>query len=368
MVLVAGAAAMVVGGSVGAGGQTSGSGGFGAAPAHPDPADPATRAYFRPVIGPGKSYSDEVQVTSTSDSPLQLLIAPVDGLTGQTSGAVYANRGDPILKAGAWVTPAVSAISLAPHAQQLVAFTVKVPADAVPGDHLAGVAVEDANPHSSGGQFAVTEVFRTVVGVDVTVPGPAAPGLQVGKLALKALPGTGVAALTIHLRDNGRKLVKPQLSVSVQGPGGYRHRVNRQLDTILPGDTIAYPFLWPDSLAAGSYRVAVRGTGGPAAVAITATLQLGSPLQGTKHPTPPSPSSSQQLWEILLALALALLSLVVVWRWSRRRQRQRRRRRQRNRTRSPERVPGSPRWPRPTETTVSRRRARGQTSDTPVSR
>jgi len=282
-------------------------GGFGAAPAHPNPDDPATRAYFKPVLAPGTTYTDDVLVTSSSSGPLNLLVSPVDGLTGQTSGAVYANRDVPVRKAGAWVTPAISALSLAPGAQTLVPFTVAVPANATPGDHLAGIAVEDANPQSASGQFAVTEVFRTVVGVDIVVPGPAQSDLHLSGLGLRALPGAGVASLTIHIGDHGRKLVKPLVAVSLRGPGGYRRTIDRQLDTILPGDTIAYPFLWPDSLRAGTYHAVVRGTGGPSPVSVSATLQLGQPLRGVTNPTLPS-----QGFKVLSPLGIALLLLLLL--------------------------------------------------------
>ena len=291
------------------------SGGFGAAPAHPDPNDPATRAYFKAVLAPGQSYSDEVLVTSSSDTALSLIISPVDGLTGQTSGAVYANREAPVRKAGTWVTPSISALSLAPGAQALVPFQVTVPPDATPGDHLAGIAVENAKPEqAAGGQFAVTEVFRTVIGVDVTVPGPAEPQLHLGKMVLEALPGTKVATLTIVLGDNGRKLVKPRLAVSLRGPSGYRRNLNRQLDTVLPGDTINYPFIWPDSLVSGTYQATVRATGGVSPVSVSATLQLGKTLRGAANPNLPSTDHTLR-WLVLLIVTIGLLGLVGIGVW-----------------------------------------------------
>lgn len=312
IILVVACAAVLAGTSAAAVAQTAPTGGFGAAPAHPDPADLATRAYFKPVLSAGGTTTDELEVSSSSDTPRQLLIYPVDGLTGQTSGAVYANRDNRAKKAGTWVTPSITALSLAPHAQQLVPFTVRVPADASPGDHLAGLAVEDANPTRSPGQFSVTEVFRTVVGVDITVPGPAEPSLRLGALGLKALPGTSVAALSIHIGDNGRKLIKPLLHVAMRGPNGYRRTVTRNLDTILPGDTIAYPFLWPDGLGRGSYHVVVRASGAPASVTAAATLRLGAPLRGTSGRNAPS-SSGLPILLIVLAVVGPVAVGVGVW-------------------------------------------------------
>ena len=46
------------------------------------------------------------------------------------------------------------------------------------------------------------------------------------------------------------------------GPDGYRKTVDRQLDTLLPGDTIAYPLVWPDTLKPGDYSIAIKGGDG----------------------------------------------------------------------------------------------------------
>jgi hypothetical protein len=256
-------------------------------------------------------------VTSSSDAPLQLLISPVDGLTGQTSGSVYANRDAPLRRAGAWITPSISALSLAPHARALVPFRVTVPPSATPGDHLGGLAVENANPQHSGGQFSITQVFRTVVGVDVLVPGPASPGIRIGRLGLRALPGTAVATVSIGLENPGGKLVKPHLAVSLQGPS-YHRRVTRQLDTILPGDHIEYPFIWPDSLVAGTYHVEIRASGGATTVTRAATLTLGTALHGATNPNVPgSGGTPVSVW--IAALAVLVVGALAVWRWVRRR-------------------------------------------------
>src|SRR5438105_1380757 len=149
-------------------------GGIGLRPAHVDPADPATRAYFKPTVVAGGSFTDQVVVTNTGDAPIDLLVSGVDGRTAITSGAVYANRQDPVRGPGAWVVPSAATITLRPHSERPVGFTVRVPPTADPGDHVAGIAFENAHPTTSGGNFAVTQVVRAVMGVQVTVPGPAA--------------------------------------------------------------------------------------------------------------------------------------------------------------------------------------------------
>src|ERR1700738_2038201 len=90
-------------------------GSFSVQPAHFDPSDPATRAYFKPVLVPGSSFHDQVIVGNNSNEPIDFVISAVDGLTGTTSGAVYANREDPIHKAGSWIQPEIASLTVAPN-------------------------------------------------------------------------------------------------------------------------------------------------------------------------------------------------------------------------------------------------------------
>ena len=260
-------------------------GGLGVRPSHFDPNDPDTRAYFKRDVAPGGSFSDSVTVTNTSDAPLTVYVSAVDGLTSQTSGAVYANRTDPVSETGAWVTTGSSTLTIAPHGETQVPFTVHVPSDAVAGDHLAGLAFEDTTPHTSGGNFSVTQVLRAVVGVEVHVSGDAAFRMSPGTPTLLELPGTANAAVVVPLTNTGGLLGKPSLTVSLTSDdGGYKRSVERSLDTILPGDHIDYPFVWPDDLAPGRYRIAVEVSGAESVVASKGASTLGHRLAGAANP------------------------------------------------------------------------------------
>ena len=263
-------------------------GGLAVHPATFDPNDPATRAYFKPVVTPGGTFSGAVVVSNTSDAPLSAYVYPVDGATSQTAGAVYLDRSDPITKAGRWVTVPSTTLTLAPHSETQVPFTVSVPANAVSGDHLAGIAVENQaaqTASSSGSNFTVNEIIRAVVGVSIKVPGPAAFAPTAGQPKVEQLAGTGNAVVRIPLTDTGLALGKPTLDVTVSGPDAYHRTVTRALDTLLPGDTIDYPFIWPDDLAQGHYTatVAIEGQTGPGAIA-TGSSDLGATLDGASAP------------------------------------------------------------------------------------
>jgi hypothetical protein len=208
---------------------------------------------------------------------------------------------------------------------------VKVPKDAGAGDHLAGIAFEDAHPTSAGSNFAVTQVVRAVMGVQILVPGPGAFAVHVDNATLQSLPGVSAASVVVTLGNSGTRLGKPDLSVALTGPNGYKRTVTRTLDTILPGDTIAYPFAWPDVLQAGDYSITATATAprtatgtpgatptgaAPAAAPVvhTASAHLGTALAGvpspgvlTPAPVAPARHSSGgfPMWILVVLVAVA---------------------------------------------------------------
>ena len=251
---------------------------FGVRPAH------GTRSYFVERLRPGRAGRDAVVVTSASRTTERLAVYPVDGLTSETSGAVYSNRGEPLGGAGRWIVPGATSVTLGPGQSRTVPFEVRVPHGVVPGDHLGGIAIERAGAPSRSG---LTGVFRTVVGVLVDVPGRAAFAPRVTSAVVDPIPGTDDAAVRIGLVDASGLLGKPQLGVTLEGPSGYRRTVSHRLDTILPDEPIDYQLPWPDGLAAGRYEIVVRASGGGHTDTLRASTTLARPLVAAQ-PAPPA--------------------------------------------------------------------------------
>ena len=184
------------------------------------------------------------------------------------------------------------------------------------GAYQADTSVSANVPWDSWvGSFTGTFLFR----LSWATQGCAAAGVVTQNVTL-SVNGTPVSAVA----DNGQKLVRPLLNVSFKGPAGYRRTLTRKLDTILPGDTIAYPYVWPDDLAAGDYRVTVVATNGSERETVTALLHLGTKLRGThkqviaRASSVPYPLSPAAL--ILIALAFLTGSLFIGFRFGSRRE------------------------------------------------
>jgi hypothetical protein len=90
------------------------------------------------------------------------------------------------------------------------------------------------------------------------------------------------------------------------------HTVQRQLDTILPGDRIDFPFPWPHRLSAGTYAAAVTGSGCGSTTVVRASAHLGSdlaPASGRVDPAPTAkPAGSTPWWPLPLVAIGGLLA------------------------------------------------------------
>lgn len=295
--------------------------GVGLAPAHYDPNNPATKSYFIPTLNPGQTFSDAVIVDNPTARTLNLRVYPVDGLTSPYSGAVYSSLGDPLRRAGQWVTPGTTTITVAPKSTFNIPFSVTPPAGIDPGDHLAGLAVQDVNqaPSSAAGGVGVNVVVRLVMGILVKVPGAASFNLAIHGATISTQPGIDSAFVIVDATNTGKLLGHPHLHLDLSGPNGYHRALDHQLDTVLPTDTIKFPFPWPDTLRDGDYTIAITATGdGMPTATWTGTYHLGQTLAGTTASGPAAivVTSSNTLLIVLLAVVgglLLVLILLVLW-------------------------------------------------------
>ncbi len=279
------------------------------APAHPDASVASGAAYFVHTVAPGTSWTDEVSVVNTNDSTISAWVDPVDGVTAIRTGAVYSARTVAARRAGAWVRPDVVSVTLAAHQHTAVMFTVTVPPGASAGDHLAGIAFE--SKQGSNSATGVTTVLRSVVAVQVRVPGAAVFQLHLYAATPGPLPTTRTSGVTLDMEDVGGLLGKPQLEIVIDGPAGYHRAENLKLDTMLPGDRIMDEILWPDVLGAGDYRLSVAEDGsGRHGAPFVSTAHLnaavhpsGPPAKAVAGAEPAGASDSFPAWTLFIGLA-----------------------------------------------------------------
>lgn len=269
------------------------------------------QTYFELKLRPGESFDGDILVTNASKDFVRLKVDSVDGLTGQTSGTVYANRTDDRLETSRWIRPKKKALRLDGASSRKLGFHLHVPDDARPGDHVGAVAFQRILNPKKEGNFSVRQVLRVAVAIQIRVEGPASPRMEIGKLSLKALGGTQIPSVGIELKNTGQLLCRPALTVSLSQDGTGLGEVSKQLDTILAGDTIDFPLPWPKPLKAGTYEATAATTGCGQPAKVTATVELADTLRGTTGAPGPDVSMLDDedglpWWALALGIAAAL--------------------------------------------------------------
>ncbi len=285
-------------------------GGFGVRPLIPKGAN-FPPSYFVLDAKPGETIERTVVIVNGTKKTKTLIVDGVDGITGATSGTVYANRGDRHLETSRWLRPGKRVVHVDPGTSERMRFRVKIPDGARPGDHVAGLAFEDRHVSTSKSRFSVKQVVRVVVGVQIHIDGGTPGQATLGKMSMQAQPGTEVATTVVQLGNSGDKLCKPKLAVTIQPQNGEPRTVERQLDTVLPRDTVAYPMQFTGQVQEGTYGATAKVSGCGEERTATATVRLDRTLDGSapqaKTPSPAkddSPLSGVPSWLLIGGLVI----------------------------------------------------------------
>ncbi|MBK5220625.1 MAG: DUF3892 domain-containing protein [Thermoleophilia bacterium] len=294
---------------------------------------PSGRPYFVFDSRPGATVRGTVRVANKGDRAGTVRLYGVDAVTGQTTGAVYLARHDPRRDVGAWISLPIHRLTLAPGQSRVVAFRVRVPAGAQPGQHLGGIVAENATlktaSHQKTGRGSFRIDLRTlaILAVQLNLPGPRIEKLQLR--SVKPGPAEGFQTLLLGMRNDGNQLLKGSGLMTVTDENGQRlKRAKFNVDTFVPQTAIAYPFVVPgEALAAGRYRAEVKITYGQGHIArltrwFTISDQQIEQVFGSNSHGPASAGSTSILPLILAALALLLLGFLAAWAFLRRRGRQ----------------------------------------------
>ncbi|WP_405447464.1 WxL protein peptidoglycan domain-containing protein [Streptomyces erythrochromogenes] len=236
------------------------------------------RAYFFHQGEAGSTLSDSVTVLNSSDRELTFQVFATDAVNTPAGGAFALLPVETKPKdVGAWITLApetASTVTVPAKGRKDIPFTVKVPADATPGDHVGGIVALGTAVEGVQQDGKVQVGVRRSVGARLyfRVPGPVTPGLSVEDVRVSRsaplLPWVQDARATVSyaLVNRGNLVVEPKVTVSAEGLFGRRvlDRPGRELKlTLLPGQRIELTEPWPD--APQSDWVTVRITAGAAA-------------------------------------------------------------------------------------------------------
>ncbi|GII56961.1 hypothetical protein Pth03_53500 [Planotetraspora thailandica] len=295
-------------------------------------ADPATKAgrdgrsRFTYELAPGQRVTDYVEIRNDGKTRGSFVIYTTDAYNtpegafalltsaqvpqGPGTWADFGHRCDPAADRSCTI-PSSAEVTLGPGKSKVVPFTIKVPADARPGDHAGGVVASLA---SGKGQIRVEN--RVITRMYIRVAGELQPHVSIGGIRTEL--GNGWASLshplkvTYTLTNTGNVALRGRIESWVTGPFGNRVATGEKAETseLLPGQ---------------KRTLVARMAGVPALGLLTAHVRLVPFVDaGALDPGPlTNTERTASLWVVpwLVVVALVIAVAAVVWAWRRRRSR-----------------------------------------------
>lgn len=147
-------------------------GGIGILPANPNDAVPGSDQTFTYTIEPGGRVYDEVEISNTTDSDVDVLVYATDPIfnnDGQLSCKQYVERKE---KEGSWIQVDGENYILGPKQKRRVKFMVTVPQNVDVGEHNACVVLQKRdNRLSAESQDGIALRIRIALRVKINIPG-----------------------------------------------------------------------------------------------------------------------------------------------------------------------------------------------------
>lgn len=241
---------------------------FGIGPADTERIDGRPDLTF--YASPGATARDQVGLVNLSTRSLNLEVYVAEASNAADGMITFAPRAAEFTDAGTWLkveTPSgTSTVTVPPRTTTIVPVVAKLPADAEPGDHAAGIVVSLTTTSQREGEVGqrIDLEQRVATRVFFRVSGPLRPELTVENLNAAYEDnwnpiGAGSATVTYRIRNTGNvRLVGTQSievtglfkDVAVEGP---------LVSLLLPGGSFdvseRVPEVWPQFRMAATVRV-----------------------------------------------------------------------------------------------------------------
>lgn len=271
--------------------------------------------YFQLTMAPGEEQVLRVEVgnAGTEATPMRTYAADVYTIVNGGFGARL--FGEPKTGSTLWLQYPDELLELPAGTSVEREVLVQVPEDAVPGEHISSLVVENRDPIGAGGEVAVNQIIRQAIAVAITIPGPADPGLEIGAAA-HVLAGDR-SLVRVELRNTGNVRLRPTADMRITGPGGASvASTTIQLDSFYAFTGTLLEVDLALLLAPGRYTVDVNARDeatGAQAEALDLVFDVDAPTPG---PVAPSPIDElvkgMDQVQILVAVVFAALAVLLL--------------------------------------------------------
>lgn len=200
------------------------------------------KGYYDLQAQPGDVKVLPFVVSNPTDQPIVGEVYATDAATADNGGISARGPQEKNVSAGAWLTgPPSLTQPLAAGEERSVSFTLKVPAQAAPGQHVASViarvyteGTDPGKPTGEKANFKINVLHQVIIGVLVTIPGPTNHSLRATGAEL-FMQGDQ-PWLRVLLQNDGNVIEKPKVTVRLLDTNKKElSSQERPMDSVYPG-------------------------------------------------------------------------------------------------------------------------------------
>ncbi|MGO1182415.1 MAG: WxL protein peptidoglycan domain-containing protein [Micrococcaceae bacterium] len=192
------------------------------------------RSSFSYQVDPGDTIEDTVRVINYGTRPLELQVYGADGLTTSTGNFDLQPADHESTAVGLWLSTPESAVTVAAGESEDIDFSLTIPEDAGPGDHLGGIITSQ---RSGSGTVALDQ--RLASRIVVSVSGDINATTTVTDIGMDAplawIPFAPVDATVNYTVENtGNTLIRPISRVSASLGGAAQDELSEEINELMP--------------------------------------------------------------------------------------------------------------------------------------
>jgi hypothetical protein len=209
-------------------------------------AGPGGRDFFIYTLKVGELYGDTVAISNLGTEPATFVIYATDAQNTTDGSFSLLREEETPTDVGTWVELGATQWTVEPGTFVNVPFSISVPDDAAPGDHVGAIVAQKIDdPDNPDDGIGLDVRVRIGARIYVRVDGPVSPSLAIDRFEIDYdAPGTPFgsnnAKVTYVLTNTGDIRLTPTADLEVSGLFGLGSTSSpqRQIPELLPGGSI----------------------------------------------------------------------------------------------------------------------------------
>jgi hypothetical protein len=221
------------------------------------PADTGFGSYFDVTVAAGASATLKAIVANTGDNDLELRTYAINASTKEGGGFLPADYGTPPNDVTSWLNYPEQSLDIPTGKGIEQSITVHVPDGTKPGQYIAAIAAENADPSAIGESKNFTQQVRYVIPISITIPGDVTTGFNVGEISVGA--EEAVFLVHVNLENTGDVRVRPEGTVDILDmDGDLLISFPVKMQSIYAHDETRLTLGTSEAIAEGPYQIKVH--------------------------------------------------------------------------------------------------------------